>query len=143
MTRTDLAILAVLVLPPLLFLLTGAVTVDLPGGARRWTLERFGMITSVMPAWRSWRISNSTIGMSPSGIKGFGKILDVVEQTAPLRRNVTIDDVGNVAAFMLSDLAAGVTGEIHFVDAGYNKIGMPPTADLKGWVPPDTDNGEG
>jgi len=45
-----------------------------------------------------------------------------VESQAPLRRNVTIDDVGNVAAFMLSDLAAGVTGEITHVDAGFSTI---------------------
>ena len=45
--------------------------------------------------------------LAASGIKGFGKILDVVSGHAPLRRNVTIDDVGNVAAFLLSDLAAG------------------------------------
>ena len=58
--------------------------------------------------------------LAASGIKGFGKILDVVEQQAPLRRNVTIDDVGNVAAFLLSDLAAGVTSEITYVDAGFS-----------------------
>lgn len=64
--------------------------------------------------------------LAASGIKGFGKILDVVEQTAPLRRNVTIDDVGNVAAFLLSDLAAGVTGEITYVDGGFSRMaGMP------------------
>lgn len=60
--------------------------------------------------------------LAASGIKGFGKILDVVEQNAPLRRNVTIDDVGNVAAFMLSDLAAGVTSEITYVDAGFSQV---------------------
>ena len=58
--------------------------------------------------------------LAASGIKGFGKILDVVAQTAPLRRNVTIDDVGNVAAFLMSDLAAGVTSEITYVDAGFS-----------------------
>jgi enoyl-[acyl-carrier protein] reductase I len=58
--------------------------------------------------------------LAASGIKGFGKILDVVEQNAPLRRNVTIDDVGNVAAFLLSDLSAGVTSEITYVDAGFS-----------------------
>ena len=47
-------------------------------------------------------------------------ILKFVEQNAPLRRNVTIDDVGNVAAFLLSDLSAGVTGEVTYVDAGFN-----------------------
>jgi enoyl-[acyl-carrier protein] reductase I len=60
--------------------------------------------------------------LAASGIKGFGKILDVVEQNAPLRRNVTIDDVGNVAAFLLSDLAAGVTSEVTYVDAGFHNV---------------------
>ena len=60
--------------------------------------------------------------LAASGIKGFGKILEVVAATSPLRRNVTIDDVGNVAAFLLSDLAAGVTAEITFVDGGFNNV---------------------
>jgi enoyl-[acyl-carrier protein] reductase I len=60
--------------------------------------------------------------LAASGIKDFGRILQFVEQNAPLRRNVSIDDVGNVAAFLLSDLAAGVTGEITFVDAGFNTV---------------------
>lgn len=60
--------------------------------------------------------------LAASGIKGFGKILTLVEREAPLRRNVTIDDVGNVAAFLLSDLAAGVTGEITLVDAGFSRV---------------------
>jgi len=60
--------------------------------------------------------------LAASGIKGFGKILGVVEREAPLRRNVTIDDVGNVAAFLLSDLAAGVTAEITHVDAGFSQV---------------------
>ncbi|WP_428424055.1 enoyl-ACP reductase FabI [Methylibium sp.] len=60
--------------------------------------------------------------LAASGIKGFGKILELVESNAPLRRNVTIDDVGNVAAFLLSDLAAGVTAEITYVDAGFSRV---------------------
>lgn len=60
--------------------------------------------------------------LAASGIKGFGKILDMVEENAPLRRNVTIDEVGNVAAFLMSDLASGVTGEITYVDAGFNTV---------------------
>ncbi|WP_313463669.1 SDR family oxidoreductase, partial [Achromobacter sp.] len=52
----------------------------------------------------------------------FSAILKFVEAQAPLRRNVTIDDVGNVAAFMLSELAAGVTGEITHVDAGFSTV---------------------
>ena len=61
-------------------------------------------------------------GIRASGIKDFSAILKFVEAQAPLRRNVTIDDVGNVAAFMLSDLAAGVTGEITHVDAGFSTV---------------------
>ncbi len=60
--------------------------------------------------------------LAASGIKGFGKILEVVAAASPLRRNVTIDDVGNVAAFLLSDLAAGVTAEITYVDGGFNAV---------------------
>jgi enoyl-[acyl-carrier protein] reductase I len=58
--------------------------------------------------------------LAASGIKGFGKILDVVETYAPLRRNVTIDDVGNAAAFLMSDLASGITSEITYVDGGFS-----------------------
>ncbi|HET7633244.1 MAG TPA: enoyl-ACP reductase FabI [Burkholderiales bacterium] len=60
--------------------------------------------------------------LAAAGIGGFGKILKFVEDNAPLRRNVTIDDVGNAAAFLLSDLAAGITGEITYVDAGFNTV---------------------
>ena len=62
--------------------------------------------------------------LSAAGITGFRKMLGRVEQVAPLRRNVTADDVGNAAAFLCSDLAAGITGEILYVDAGYNTVGM-------------------
>jgi enoyl-[acyl-carrier protein] reductase I len=60
--------------------------------------------------------------LAASGIKGFGKILNVVAETSPIRRNVTIEDVGNVAAFLLSDLAAGVTAEITYVDGGFSQV---------------------
>jgi enoyl-[acyl-carrier protein] reductase I len=60
--------------------------------------------------------------LAASGIKGFGKILDVVAASAPLKRNVTIEDVGNVAAFLLSDMAGGVTAEVTYVDAGFSKV---------------------
>lgn len=62
--------------------------------------------------------------LAASGIGGFRKILGHVEQYAPLRRTVTIEDVGNVGAFLCSDLAAGVTGEVTYVDSGYNILGM-------------------
>ena len=60
--------------------------------------------------------------LAASGSKGFGKILDAVEKTAPLRRNVTVDDVGNAASFLLSDLASGITAEIIYVDNGFSQV---------------------
>ena len=60
--------------------------------------------------------------LAASGISGFGKILKYVAENAPLKRNVTIEEVGNVAAFLLSDLAAAVTGEIVHADAGFNTV---------------------
>ncbi|MCW8808734.1 MAG: SDR family oxidoreductase [Rhodanobacter sp.] len=62
--------------------------------------------------------------LAAAGISNFRKVLDHVDENAPLRRSVTIDEVGNVGAFLCSDLASGVTGEITYVDAGYNILGM-------------------
>ena len=63
--------------------------------------------------------------LAAAGISNFRKMLDYVEAHAPLRRNVGIEDVGNTAAFLCSDLAAGITGEIIYVDSGFHIIGMP------------------
>jgi len=77
-----------------------------------------------LPDGRSMRANGISAGpiktLAASGIKDFGKLLGVVASVAPLRRNVTIEDVGNVAAFLLSDLAAGVTAEITYVDGGFS-----------------------
>ena len=62
--------------------------------------------------------------LAAAGIPGFRKMLHHVEQVAPLKRNVTIEDVGNAAAFLCSDLAAGITGETVYVDSGYSHVGM-------------------
>jgi len=62
--------------------------------------------------------------LAAAGIGGFGKLLSRFEATAPLRRGVTIDEVGNVAAFLLSDLASAITGEITYVDAGYSTVAV-------------------
>jgi enoyl-[acyl-carrier protein] reductase I len=62
--------------------------------------------------------------LAASGIGDFRYILKWNEYNSPLRRNVTIDDVGGAGLYLLSDLASGVTGEIHHVDAGYNVVGM-------------------
>jgi enoyl-[acyl-carrier protein] reductase I len=62
--------------------------------------------------------------LAAAGIPGFRKMLGHVAQIAPLRRNVTLEDVGNAAAFLCSDLAAGITGEILYVDGGFSTVGM-------------------
>jgi enoyl-[acyl-carrier protein] reductase I len=77
-----------------------------------------------LPDGRSVRVNGISAGpiktLAASGIKDFGKLLSIVAAGAPLRRNVTIEDVGNVAAFLLSDLAGGITSEITYVDGGYS-----------------------
>jgi len=60
--------------------------------------------------------------LAAAGIGGFSKIFNFVERNAPLRRNVTIDEVGNVAAFLMSDLASAITGEITYVDCGFSTV---------------------
>ena len=62
--------------------------------------------------------------LAAAGIPGFRKMLGRVAEVAPLRRNVTLEDVGNAAAFLCSDLAAGITGEILYVDSGFSTVGM-------------------
>lgn len=91
------------------------------------------LATSLGP--RGIRVNGISAGpiktLAASGIKSFGKILDFVETNAPLRRNVTIEQVGNVAAFLLSDLSSGMTGEITHVDSGFSTVvgGMLPPSD--------------
>lgn len=62
--------------------------------------------------------------LAAAGISNFRKMLDHVQRTAPLRRSITTEEVGNAAAFLCSDLASGITGEILYVDAGYSHVGM-------------------
>jgi enoyl-[acyl-carrier protein] reductase I len=63
--------------------------------------------------------------LAASGVKSFRKMLKFYEKATPMRRNITIEDVGNTAAFLCSDLASGITGEIIHVDNGFHMIGMP------------------
>jgi len=63
--------------------------------------------------------------LAASGIKDFRKMLSYNEAATPLRRNVTIEEVGNAAAFLCSDLASGISGEILYVDGGFNTVAMP------------------
>ncbi len=74
---------------------------------------------------RGMRVNGISAGpiktLAASGIKDFGKLLGMVASASPIRRNVTIEDVGNVAAFLLSDLASGMTAEITYVDGGFSQ----------------------
>jgi len=62
--------------------------------------------------------------LAASGVKDFGRLLSIAANASPLKRNVTIDEVGNVAAFLLSDLASGITAEIAYVDAGVSQVAV-------------------
>jgi enoyl-[acyl-carrier protein] reductase I len=70
--------------------------------------------------------------LAAAGVAGFRKMLGHVAAYTPLRRNVTTDEVGNAAAFLCSDLASGITGEVLYVDAGYSHVGMSFPEDEKG-----------
>ena len=70
--------------------------------------------------------------LAASGIGDFRTILKWNELNAPLRKNVTIDEVGNSAMYLLSDLASGVTGEVHYVDAGYHIMGLAEVEEVDG-----------
>lgn len=62
--------------------------------------------------------------LAAKGITGFNRIIEHVEQSAPLHRNITIEEVGNASAFLCSNLASGITGEVLYVDAGYHTAGL-------------------
>ncbi len=74
--------------------------------------------------------------LAASGISDFNIMLKWNEANAPLRENVSIDQVGNAAMYLLSPLASGVTGEVHYVDAGYNIMGMCATEQVDGKITP-------
>jgi enoyl-[acyl-carrier protein] reductase I len=81
-----------------------------------------------LPDGRSIRVNGISAGpiktLAASGVKDFGKLLSVVANASPIRRNVTIEDVGNVAAFLLSNLASGITAEITYVDGGFSQTAV-------------------
>ena len=78
-----------------------------------------------MPDGRSIRVNGISAGpiktLAASGVKDFSKLLNYAAASAPTRRNVTIDEIGNVAAFLMSNLASGITAEITYVDGGHSK----------------------
>jgi enoyl-[acyl-carrier protein] reductase I len=94
----------------------------------RYLAEAIGRL----PDGRGMRANGISAGpiktLAASGIKDFGKLLGTVAGASPIRRNVTIDEVGNAAAFLLSDLSSGITSEIMYVDGGYSQ-GVGVTAD--------------
>jgi enoyl-[acyl-carrier protein] reductase I len=67
--------------------------------------------------------------LAASGVGNFRKLMQHSEAATPLKRNITLEDVGNASAFLCSDLASGITGEILHVDGGYNTVGMSFTID--------------
>ena len=130
----------------------------MPNGGAMLTLT-FGGATRVMPNYNVMGVAKAALEASvrylaadfgPSGIRvnaisagpvrtlaGAGItdarfMFNFQKAHAPLRRTVTIEDVGGAALYLLSDLSAGVTGEVHFVDSGYNVISMPHPDDVKG-----------
>jgi enoyl-[acyl-carrier protein] reductase I len=70
--------------------------------------------------------------LAASGVPGFDQILDYMAHAAPLKRNVTQEEVAKAAVFLLSDLASGVTGHILYVDSGYHAVGVPPDLERLG-----------
>jgi enoyl-[acyl-carrier protein] reductase I len=95
-------------------------------GLAKASLEASVRYTASSLGPKGMRVNGISAGpiktLAASGIKGFGKMLAAVADASPIRRNVTIDEVGNVAAFLLSDLASGVTAEITYVDGGFSNV---------------------
>jgi enoyl-[acyl-carrier protein] reductase I len=86
------------------------------------TLSYLGAVRSI-PSYNVMGLAKASLEANVR-IPGLRKMLSHVAATAPIKRNVTIDDVGNAAAFLCSDLAAGISGEVLYVDGGYRSVGM-------------------
>jgi len=98
-------------------------------GVAKAALEASVRYLAVDLGERNIRINALSAGpiktLAASGIGDFSEILKYNEKNSPLRKNVTIDEVGKSGMYLLSDLSSGVTAEVHYVDAGYNAMGMP------------------
>ena len=81
--------------------------------------------------------------LAGSGVSDARIMFNYQKKNSPLRRTVTLDEIGNTALYLLSDLASAVTGEIHFVDSGYNIVSMPRLSGLKTLDEPNEANGNG
>lgn len=97
-------------------------------GLAKASLESAVRYMSVTLGPEGTRVNGISAGpiktLAASGIGSFGKLLAFNERNAPLRRNVTIEEVGNAAAFLCSDLASGITGEVMYVDGGFNTTAL-------------------
>ena len=98
-------------------------------GVAKAALESSVRYLAVDLGEQSIRVNGLSAGpmktLAASGIGDFRYILKWNEYNSPLKRNVTLEDVGGAAMYLLSDLSSGVSGEIHHVDCGYNKVGVP------------------
>ena len=89
-----------------------------------WVGANYHLKINRLPLWQekivlmTWASGKTAV----SGIRDFNILLNFVAKNAPLRRNVTIEEIGNAAAFLLSDLASGITGEITYVDGGFSHV---------------------
>lgn len=97
-------------------------------GAAKAALEASVRYLAVDLGKKNIRINAISAGpiktLSAKGIKDFGSILDIVEEKAPLHRNVNIEDIGNVSAFLFSNMSSAITGEVIHVDSGFSTVGV-------------------
>ena len=97
-------------------------------GVAKAALEASGRYAAYELGSSNIRVNSLSAGpiktLSAKGVKNFSDILSIVEERSPLKRNVTLDDLGKTAVYLLSDLSSGVTGEVIFVDSGYNNMGL-------------------
>ncbi len=102
-------------------------------GTAKAALQELTRELAVCMGGRAIRVNAISAGpirtLAASGVPGFDNILDWMAHSAPLKRNVTQQDVARSALFMLSDLGSGVTGQTLYVDAGYSAVGVPPELD--------------
>ena len=103
-------------------------TIGLAKASLEASVRYLAQAVGSLPDGRCMRANGISAGpiktLAASGIKDFSKLLNVVANASPIRRNITIEDVGNVAAFLLSDLSAGVTAEITYVDGGFSQTAI-------------------
>lgn len=97
-------------------------------GVAKAALEASARYAAYELGSRNIRVNSVSSGpiktLSAKGIKNFSDVLKIVEERSPLKRNVTLEDLGKTAVYLLSDLSSGVTSEVIYVDSGYNNMGL-------------------